>query len=181
MSATNGLAAIIIVSDRGARGERADATAPRLAELLAAAGYATGEPVMVADERAVIAAAIRTAAAPAALVITSGGTGIGPRDVTPEATRDVVSREIPGFGEAMRAASRQKTPFADLSRATAGVLGRALVINLPGSPRGAAECLQTVLPMLAHATRLLRGAVVDCQAEVGGAAGRAETSLPDAP
>jgi molybdenum cofactor synthesis domain-containing protein len=116
---------------------------------------------LIEDERARIAGAIREAAAEADVVLTSGGTGIAPRDVTPEATRDVVEKELPGFGEAMRAASRAATPFADLSRATAGVAGRALVVNLPGSPKGARECLAVVLPMLQHAVRVLSNAASD--------------------
>lgn len=167
MTGARGAAAIVIVSDRGARGERADATAPLLREVLERAGFACAAAVVVPDERGAIAAAIRAAAGTADLVLTSGGTGIAPRDVTPEATRDAVEREIPGFGEAMRAASRSKTPFADLSRATAGTLRRALVVNLPGSPRGAVECLEAVLPMTGHAVKLLRGAVKDCADERG--------------
>ena len=100
-------------------------------------------------------------------MLTSGGTGIGPRDVTPEATRAVVEHEIPGLGEAMRAASRATVPTADLSRATAGSLGASLVVNLPGSPKGAAECLAAVLPALLHGLRLRAGAVADCAADLG--------------
>ena len=161
-------AVIVIVSDRGARGERDDATGPALRERLADAGIEVAGARVVPDERARIAEEITTASRDADLVLTSGGTGIGPRDVTPEATLDVVTREIPGFGEAMRAASRSKTPFADLSRATAGVVGATVVVNLPGSPKGALECFDVVRPMLGHAVRLLRGAVADCQAELSG-------------
>lgn len=161
-------ARIVIVSDRGFRGERADATAPQLSAVLATRGIVC-EPAgvrIVPDERATIVAELRAAAAAADLVLTSGGTGLGARDVTPEATRDVIDRELPGFGEAMRAASRGKTPFADLSRATAGSCGGALVVNLPGSPKGAVECLEAVLLAIPHALKLLRGAVADCQAEL---------------
>jgi len=101
------------------------------------------------------------------VVLTSGGTGVGPRDVTVEATRAVIEREIPGLGEAMRMKSFAATPTALLSRATAGTLGAALIVNLPGSPKGAVECLGVVLPVVAHAARLLAGGVADCQKEIG--------------
>jgi len=160
---------LILASDRVARGEREDETAARLRPVLAAAGLQLDEVLAVPDERAALAAALRQAAARAELVLTSGGTGIGPRDVTPEATREVVEREIPGLGEAMRAASLTKVPTAALSRATAGTVGGALLVNLPGSPKGAAECLAAVLPALQHGMKLLAGAVRDCQQELGGA------------
>jgi len=160
---------LILASDRVSRGEREDETAARLRPVLAAAGLQLDEVLAVPDERGALAAALRQAAARAELVLTSGGTGIGPHDVTPEATRDVVEREIPGLGEAMRAASMGKVPTAALSRATADTLGGALLVNLPGSPKGAAECLAAVLPALQHGMKLLAGAVRDCQQELGGA------------
>jgi len=161
-------AAIVIVSDRSARGERPDETAPLLTNLLLAAGFEVpSEPTIVPDELPSIAKAIRESSKSAAVVLTSGGTGIAPRDVTPEATRAVIDREIPGFGEAMRSASRKKTPFADLSRATAGTHGTSVVVNLPGSPKGAQECLTAVLPMLKHACRVLSGPVVDSEHRSG--------------
>lgn len=163
-----GRCVLILASDRVSRGERADATAALLAPLLQGAGLALAEVRAVPDERAALAAAIRAACSGAQLVLTSGGTGIGPRDVTPEATRDVLDREIPGLGEAMRAASLGHVPTAALSRATAGTSGGALVVNLPGSPKGAAECLAAVLPALQHGMKLLAGAVRDCQQELGG-------------
>lgn len=160
-------AVIVIVSDRGFSGERPDATAPALEAELAARGItAERPPTIVPDDRSAIAEALRAACRRAELVVTSGGTGLAPRDVTPEATRDVIERELPGFGEAMRAASRAKTPFADLSRAIAGSAGSTLVVNLPGSPKGAVECLLAVLPAIPHAVRTLRGAVRDCRDEL---------------
>jgi molybdopterin adenylyltransferase len=158
---------LLLASDRVSRGERQDATAAQLAPVLAGVGLALDEVRAVPDERAALAAALREACAIAELVLTSGGTGIGPRDVTPEATRDVIEREIPGLGEAMRAASLAKVPTAALSRATAGTVGGTLVVNLPGSPKGAAECLATVLPAVLHGMKLLAGAVKDCQQELG--------------
>ena len=160
------LAVVVIVSDRRSTGEAKDETAPRLAALLAPHGFVLTPTVIVPDERDAIAAALRDASTQAELVVTSGGTGIGPRDVTPEATRAVLDREIPGFGEAMRAASRAKTPFADLSRATAGTRGAALIVNLPGSPKGAEECLRAVLPAVVHGLKSLAGTVKDCQVEL---------------
>jgi molybdenum cofactor synthesis domain-containing protein len=158
---------LILASDRVSRGERDDATAEKLRPVLASAGLGLDEVLAVPDERAALAAALRAAAARAQLVLTSGGTGIAPRDVTPEATRDVLEREIPGLGEAMRAVSLAKVPTAALSRATAGTLGGALIVNLPGSPKGAAECLAAVLPAVQHGMKLLAGAVRDCQQELG--------------
>ncbi len=160
-------AAVVIVSDRAASGERPDETAARLAPRLEAAGYAVREARIVPDERDRVATALREAAREAELVLSSGGTGLGARDVTPEATLDVVERVVPGLGEAMRAASRPRTPFADLSRATAGTIGPTLIVNLPGSPSGAVECLDAILAAAGHAVRLLRGAVRDCADEAG--------------
>lgn len=158
--------ALLICSDRAAAGVRGDATAELLAPPLVAAGHRLATVRVVADERSAIAAAIRELAAGHPIVLTSGGTGLSPRDVTPEATRSVIEREVPGLAEAMRARSLVATPMAMVSRAIAGTLGRALVINLPGSPKGALECLEVVLPVFGHATRLLGGAVADCQQEL---------------
>ncbi len=136
-----------------------------MCEALAGAGFTATLAPPVADERAEIAARLRELAASHDLVVTTGGTGLSPRDVTPEATRDVIDREAPGFAEEMRRRSVEKTPRAILSRAVAGTIGRCLVLNLPGSPTGAVECLGYVLPTLPHAVKVLGGGVRDCKAE----------------
>lgn len=166
-------ARLILASDRVAAGARSDRTAAGVAAALQAAGLTLESVVAVPDERPALEAALREAAAAVPLVLTSGGTGLAPRDVTPEATRAVVEREVPGLGEAMRAASRGATPTADLSRATAGTLGAALIVNLPGSPGGAVECLEAVLPALVHGLSSLAGRLDDCADDPAVAAARA--------
>ncbi len=155
-------AAILVVSDRAARGEREDESAAAIAAVLTDAEIIARE--IVPDEEAAIAEAIVRLVddVGADLIITTGGTGIAPRDVTPEATRAVLDREIPGLAEIMRLKSYDITPHAILSRAVAGFRGKSIVINLPGSPKGARECLEMVLPAIPHALELLRGEVRDC-------------------
>ncbi len=156
-------AKVITVSDRCFRGERENKSGPAVAELLRQAGYQTAEPGLVPDEMDQIAEALRSAAAEdIALIVTTGGTGFAPRDVTPEATIAVCTRLVPGIPEAMRAASLQITPRAMLSRAAAGILDRSLIVNLPGSPRAAVENLSAVLPALSHGLSMLRDAPGDC-------------------
>ena len=157
-------AAVLTVSDRSSRGERADASGPALRDALAGLGFEVTLAPPVADERAEISARIRGLAASHDLVLTTGGTGLSPRDVTPEATRDVIDREAPGFAEEMRRRSAERFPRAILSRATAGTIGRCLVLNLPGSPKGAVECLGYVGESVLHAAELLRGGDADCAA-----------------
>lgn len=158
---------LIVVSDRAAQGLRPDATAALLRPALADQGYHLAEVVVVPDERGQIAAAIRAAAAHAALVLTTGGTGVALRDVTPEATRDVLDLEVPGLGEEMRRRSAALTLKALGSRALGGVLGRAVVLNLPGRPEGALECFGFVAPALAHLAALRRGPVTDASHDPG--------------
>lgn len=157
---------ILTVSDKGARGERVDLSGPAVAEALA--GLPGAEIVAretVADEQPEIEAALRRWADEGMdLILTTGGTGMSPRDVTPEATRAVMDREAPGFAEAMRAASLAVTPHAMLSRAVSGIRGCTLIINLPGSPRAARENLATILPALPHALDKLKGDPAECAA-----------------
>ena len=147
-------AAVLTVSDRVSRGEADDRSGDVLAELLAADGYDVARRV-VADEAAEIAMAIEELAAGAQIVLTTGGTGLAPRDVTPEATRTVLQRESPGIAEALRADSIAKTPHGLLSRGVAGVVSGALVVNLPGSTGGCRDGYAILQPALAHAVALL--------------------------
>ena len=158
------LAAVVTVSDRSARGERPDEAGPLVAFLLEEAGYQVSETRIVPDEAPEIQAALIDLAdrKKAALIITTGGTGFSPRDVTPEATIAVCSRLTPGIPEAMRAASLAITPRAMLSRAAAGIRGGTLIVNLPGSPKAARENLEAVLPTLEHGLKMLLGGPTDC-------------------
>ncbi len=152
-------AGILTVSDRSAAGTRPDLSGPALAEALAGQLPAAQvvETAVVPDERAEIAMTLRRWADDLKLdlVFCTGGTGFAPRDITPEATRDVIDRETPGLAEAMRAASLRITPHAMLSRAVAGIRGHTLIVNLPGSPKAAVENLATIIPVLPHALELL--------------------------
>jgi molybdenum cofactor synthesis domain-containing protein len=149
---------VITISDRASAGQMEDQSGPALIRLLIAAQFeASGPEVVPDDEQRISAAIVAAAGGGADVVITTGGTGLGPRDVTPQATAAVIEFEVPGLGEAMRRAGASSTPMAALSRGLAGVRGRTLIVNVPGSVKGATESLEAVMPMLGHAIRLLHG------------------------
>ena len=152
-------AAVITVSDKGYKGERVDTSGPAVREMLLAAGFEVVYGSVVPDERGMIAAELRKCGETvgADIIITTGGTGLSARDVTPEATRDVISREIPAIPQAMLYYSLGITPRAMLSRAVAGVMGNSLIINLPGSEKAARENLSGVIGTLDHALKMLAG------------------------
>jgi molybdenum cofactor synthesis domain-containing protein len=150
-------AAVLTVSDSSSRGERADVSGPAVVETLTKNNIKVVATGIVSDDQPEIEKAIRRFAADASLVVTTGGTGIAPRDVTPEATRAVCSRLLDGIPERMRYEGTKKTPLAALSRAVCGVCGNALVLNLPGSPAGAVDSLNAVTDLLPHAVQLLLG------------------------
>lgn len=158
-------AAVVTVSDRCSRGEREDASGPALVGLLEGAGYDVVASEVVPDEQTQIEHVLRSLVArDVALVVTTGGTGFSPRDVTPEATAAVCERMAPGIPEAMRAASMAITPHGCLSREACGICGGSLVVNLPGSPKAACENLSAVIGPIAHGLRMLRGGQADCAA-----------------
>jgi molybdenum cofactor synthesis domain-containing protein len=149
----------LTISDTRSQGIRADTATPLIRRLVEQAGFVVSEAALVPDDRQQIQERLIDFAdrRQLSLVITTGGTGFGPRDVTPEATRGVIEREVSGLPEAMRAATAQHTPLAWLSRAMAGLRGRTLIVNLPGGPQGAEECLHVLLPLLPHALEMMDG------------------------
>ena len=154
---------IITASDKGSRGEREDVSGRTIATMLAGLGEVK-HYVVVPDEREALSREIVNMVDKLAvdLILTTGGTGLGPRDVTPEATLAVIDRQVPGIPEAMRARSLEVTSRAMLSRAVAGIRGRTLIINLPGSPKGVKECLEVVLPALEHGLSIMKGETGEC-------------------
>jgi molybdopterin adenylyltransferase len=156
--------AIITLSDKGAKGEREDESGMVIRDMVAVIGADVRHYEVLPDERESIEAVLKHHADSGEidLIITTGGTGVAPRDVTPEATREVIDRELPGMCEAMRAESLKKTPHAMISRAVAGIRNRTLIVNLPGSPRAVRENLAVILPALTHAIEKIRGDPSDC-------------------
>ena len=150
-------AAVLTVSDSSAKGERADISGPATADLLRQNGFEVAYQEIVPDDQAMIESALLRLSEQAQLVVTTGGTGIAARDVTPEATRAVCSKLIDGVAERMRSEGARQTPFSVLSRGVCGVRGRSLIVNLPGSPSGAVVSLRAVLHILPHAIDLLAG------------------------
>jgi len=157
-------AGIITVSDKGSVGERNDLSGPEIRKLLESIAIKVSRYVIIPDEEKVIREQLIDAADNAGLdlVVTTGGTGVGPRDVTPDATLKVIDREIPGMAEAMRLKGLAVTPHAMISRAVAGIRGCTLILNLPGSPKAVREGLETVLPALRHAIEKMKGDPADC-------------------
>ena len=164
-------AAVVTLSDKASAGLRADASGPLLRELLEGVGAVVVGPYVVPDEQAQIEQTLATLAdeGDLDLILTTGGTGLAPRDRTPEATRAVADRLAPGFAEAMRAASLSVTPHAMLSRATAAVRGRTLIVNMPGSPKACREHFAVIAPVLDHAIETLRGEAFECASPEGSA------------
>ncbi len=148
---------ILTLSDRSAKGIRADASGPALVDLILSQNWSVFKQEILPDEESIIRNTLSEWADSGEMdvILTTGGTGFAPRDITPEATRAIIEREAPGLAEIMRAESMKKTPHAMLSRAIAGIRKHTLIVNLPGSPRGAVENLQTILPVLPHAVQLL--------------------------
>lgn len=166
-------AVVMTVSDSCARGERQDGSGPAVARELEAHGFTVIQRVTVADEQRLIEDALRKAANAARLVVTTGGTGIAPRDVTPEATRAVCDRLLEGVAEVMRSEGRRETPLAALSRGVCGTRGTTVILNVPGSPSGAVGSLRAALPLLPHAMDLLAGKTEHAEA---GRSGKVEPS-----
>lgn len=157
-------AGVLTISDKGYRGQRTDSSGPLIAEMLTAAGYIVEEQAIVPDNEEIIAECLIEWVDKKGIrfVVTTGGTGLSPTDVTPEAMLRVIKYQVPGMAEAMRVESLKKTPNAMISRAIAGVRGNSLIVNLPGSPKGAKENLSVVLPAIDHALAKIGGDQSDC-------------------
>lgn len=154
--------AIVTLSDKGSKGKRKDTSGPLIEKMLRKIDAKVISMDVLPDEKELIRKRLLSLCRKADLILTTGGTGVSPRDVTPEATREVIQREIPGIAEAMRIKGLKKTPFAMLSRAVAGVRGRTLIINMPGSPAAVKENLTVILPCIPHAVEKIKGSQKDC-------------------
>lgn len=161
---------IITVSDKGSRGEREDKAGPAIQEMVEAKGWQVAATAIIPDEQKIIEAKLVEYADDLKLdvIFTTGGTGFAERDVTPEATLAVIDKQAPGLAEAMRLESLKVTPTAMLSRATAGIRGRTVIVNLPGSPKAVRECLAVILPALEHGVEILQGVAGECAEKLHG-------------
>jgi molybdopterin adenylyltransferase len=158
--------AVLTLSDKGSKGQREDTSGPAIERLIRKIGAEIVHSEILPDETSLIKKKLLSLCKKADLILTTGGTGVSPRDVTPEATKEVIQYEIPGIAEAMRAASLKKTPYAMISRAVAGVRGGTLIINLPGSPKAVKENLSVILPVLRHTIEKLQGSTEECACQI---------------
>ena len=154
--------AILTLSDKGSKGQRRDISGPAIEKLIKKIDAEVVSSDILPDEKARIKKKLITLCGKADLVLTTGGTGVSPRDVTPDATREIIKYEIPGIAEAMRLKGLKKTPFSMISRAIAGVRGKTLIINLPGSPKAVKENLAAILPVLTHTIEKIKGSTAEC-------------------
>ncbi len=159
-------AAVLTISDKGSRGEREDKSGEVIKEKLKHIKADVVKYEIVPDERDIISQKLRNFAEKADLILTTGGTGVSPRDITPEATRDVIEKELPGFSEAMRSESFKVTPRSIGSRAVAGIYKNTLIVNLPGSPKGVSECLDVILSTIPHVLEVAGGKTSECGKDV---------------
>ncbi len=154
--------AILTLSDKGSKGEREDTSGPTIERMIKKIGAEVSSYEIIPDEKALIKKRLLSLCKKADLILTTGGTGVSPRDVTPDATLEVIEQEIPGIAEAMRYKGLRKTPFAMLSRAVAGIRGKTLIINLPGSPAAVKENLSVILDCIPHAVEKIQGSQKEC-------------------